>query len=191
MPVAQPSGDLRGFPRRTLAAGSSLWRIHRADRDPWWFSGSGDGRFDLPAPAGTCYLATRPAGAFVEVFRDFLVVPAEEVACRRLSRLRLAHPVLMADLTAARARRFGVTAELHATGEYAATQAWAAALAAAGLAGLLYLLRHDPSAASRGVALFGPREISGLGAMEPPAPIGNRLLDEVQARFGIRVLPTP
>jgi hypothetical protein len=33
---------------------------------PWWFSSSLEGCFDLPAPDGTCYLASDELGAMLE-----------------------------------------------------------------------------------------------------------------------------
>jgi len=158
---------------------------------PWWFSTDGSGRFDLPrgSDRGTCYLADDPLGCFLEVFRFTWLVPEEEVQRRRLARLELPE-VLLADCTASRSRRFGITAEIHSTTDYGLTQRWAAAFAAAGFDGVRYLLRHDPGQMLSGVALFGP---AGAPDWEVPPgePLGSDLLLEAERRFGIRVLPTP
>jgi RES domain-containing protein len=128
-------------------------------------------------------------GCFLEVFRPWALIPEAEVEARRIS--RLAPPVVdLADCTDGLCRHFGVTAEIHSTPDYAATQRWAAAFAAAGFGGVRYLLRHDPGQRHTGVALFGP-----AGAPAWPAAPGERIglpvLQEVERRFGLRVLPIP
>lgn len=177
-----------GFPEIRLS-GAHLFRIHRAGRSPWWFSSDGSGRFDLTDGRGTCYLAEEPLGCFVEVFRAWILIPEAEIAARRIARLDLP-PVRLADCCSARCRKLGLTGEIHSTPDYARTQAWAAALAAAGFDGLRYLLRHDPSQRFRGVALFGP-----AGAppwpFAPGDPIGPAMVEEVGRRFGLRVMPAP
>ncbi len=185
-----PPPDLSGFPTLQLI-GARLYRIHRAGRSPWWFSGDGTGRFDLPAGGGrgTCYLAEEPAGCFLEVFRSWTLVPEAEVAVRRISRLPVAE-ALLADCTAPGSRAYGLTAEIHSTPDYAATRRWATAFAAAGFDGVRYFLRHDPAQRLAGLALFGPAGAPSWTAV-PPEPIGSALLAEVEHRFGVRVLPTP
>jgi hypothetical protein len=123
------------------------------------------------------------------VFRFTALVPEEEVRRRQLACLELPE-LLLADCTASRSRRFGITGEIHSTTDYTSTQYWAAAFAAAGFDGVRYLLRHDPGQLLAGVALFGP-----AGSPEWEAsfsePISSGLLLDVERRFGIRVLPTP
>jgi hypothetical protein len=188
-PLAAPPADLRGFPSFRLTPSRALYRVHRRDRSPWWFSHDGTGRFDLPPPRGTCYLAESPLGAFVEVFREIALVSQAVVDARRVSTLRVPAAVRLADCTRARARAFGLTAAVHATEEYGATRRWAAAFAAAGFAGVRYLVRHDPSQRSVGVALFGAAGEAGMGPVEATNPIGQALCDAAARRFGIRVLP--
>jgi hypothetical protein len=117
------------------------------------------------------------------------LVPEAELAARRIARLDLP-PVLLADCSSALCRRFGLTGEIHSTPEYALTQAWAAAFAAARFDGVLYLLRHDPSQRLGSVALFGP-----AGAppwpFTPGEPIGLGVIEEAERRFGVRVMPVP
>jgi hypothetical protein len=184
-----PPAGLAGFPG-FRSSRASLYRIHRARRSPWWFSSDGSGRFDL-APAsgrGTCYLAREPAGAFLEVFRFWVLVPEEEVRVRRIARLPVP-PVLLADCTSGRSRAFGVTGEIHTTADYEMTQLWAAAFAAASFDGVRYLLRHDPGQRLNGVALFGAAG-SPSGPQPGGVPIGRQLIAAMERRFGIRVLPT-
>ena len=45
---------------------ATLFRAHTAGLGPWWFCSDGSGRFDLPAPAGTCYVATSAVAAVRE-----------------------------------------------------------------------------------------------------------------------------
>lgn len=138
---------------------------------------------------GACYFAEEPAGCFLEVFRDFAAaLPAEEVSIRRIARIEVPRELRLADCTAERARSWGLTAEIHSTPDYRSTQAWADAFARSGFDGIRYLLRHDPSQRSIGVALFGsagPSHGRPSGASEP---IGPALLEEIERRFGIRVL---
>jgi RES domain len=191
-PLLAPAAPdaLRGFPRRTVSALHDLHRVHRRSRQPWWFEHRGVGRFDLTGDAdrGTCYLAEKPLGAFIEVFRDTALVSEEDVRRRVSSAVRVPGKLVLADCTRARARAFGVTATLCSTERYELTQGWARAFAAAAFDGIRYRLSHDPSQALIGVAIFGPR-----GAARWPvrhtAPIDPALIDEVGRRFGIRVVP--
>jgi hypothetical protein len=61
------------------------WRIHGALNGPWWFSSSDTpirdereiGRFDLPTPCGTCYVADDLSAASAESLREQGVTPAQ------------------------------------------------------------------------------------------------------------------
>jgi hypothetical protein len=190
-PLAPPPDDLEGFPRVELDSERPLFRIHRLERSPWWFSYDGSGRFDLlTADVRTCYLAQRPVGAFIEVFRTGTVIPEAEVNARALARLRVPGATELADCMSSRARSFGVTAAVHSQPNYALTQEWAQAFAAAGFGGILYRVSHDPSGSELGVALFG-----AAGAQDVPIEnteaIPDEILEEARIRFGLLVLPTP
>ena len=179
-----------------MERGTTLFRIHRAERDPWWFSNSGGGRFDLtvkagaPTELGTCYLGREPIGCFVEVFRGVEVLQ-KEVDARRISSLSLPSGVHLADCTAPRSRELGITAEIHSSPDYAMTQAWAAAFLRAGFDGIHYLLRHNPAQRSIGIALFGPAGSPAGYPLPVSEPIGLDLLRTVARRFGVRLLLTP
>lgn len=160
------------------------------DKDPWWFCSDGLCRFDLTGLRGTCYLAEDALGAFVEVFKDFGAVAESDVEARRIAELSVRREMHLADCTAAKARRFGITAEIHSSPDYAKTQRWAAALAAAGFDGVRYLARHDPSVRLVSYALFGPTGV-GSASLVVSKPIGLRLLRRAADEFGIDVLPTP
>lgn len=185
-PLGAP-GDLTGFPSLALRAGTRLWRIHRCDRGPWWFSAGGGQRFDLPPPQGTLYAAEQPLGAFLEVFRTTHAIGQADVDARCLAALRLPRRARVADTIVARARRFGVTLELGSTPDYELTQAWASALAAAGFGGVRYRLRHDPTGTLLGVALFGDGGEADRPATSVPLPAS--LVAAAAARFGIVVAP--
>lgn len=138
-----------------LAAGTSLFRVYRASRSPWWFSSDGAGRFDLPVPEGTCYLAEQPLAALLEVTRGLTLLSEAFIDGRRLLTAQVPRNLSVADLTAAGAYRYGVTTEVAATSDYDIPHAWAAALRDAGFAGVRYHVRHDPGADLVGVAWFG------------------------------------
>ena len=188
MPLEEPPETLDDFPTAVLDDAVVLARIHRAERDPLFFSTGGRGRFDIN-PEGTLYLASDEGCAFVEVFRSRLV-PLEEVAVRRLAFIGLRAEFRLADLTSAASRGFGVTAAIHASSDYELSQRWAAALHGQGFGGVVYRLSHDPSGESVGVALFGPRDqvVSGLVVVDDQ-PIGDELIEQVRSRFGVLVLP--
>jgi len=128
-------------------------------------------------------------GSFLEVFRFWTLVPEAELVTRRLVRLDLP-PVLLADCSSGHCREFGLTGEIHSTPDYALTQAWAAAFAAAGFDGIRYLLRHDPGQSLAGTALFGPAGAADW-PLNPGEPIGSGVIEEAERRFGVRVVPTP
>jgi len=186
VPLAEPPASLDGFP--AVQAASSLYRIHRRGLSPLHFSDTGHGRFDLGPPEGTLYASSTKLGSFIEVFRSTLV-PMAEVEQRELAELRTAS-IRLADCTARTARRFGVTAAIHSTPDYALTQGWAAAFRRAGFDGILYLLSHDPSASVTGVAIFGPDEAKPL-LIHSDGPIEEELIFAAQESFGIVVVPAP
>lgn len=191
-PLAAPPGDLAHFPRHLLAPATFLARVHRADRGAWWFSADGSGRFDLPSPQGTCYLGESALAGFLVVFGGSALVAEPDVLRRRVSWPAVSGELALADCTVGSARAFGVTGAIHSTPDYALTQAWARAFAAAGFAGVRYRVSHDPEQRLVGVALFGPAGAPADGALWPPGepqPIGSELLREARERFGILVLP--
>lgn len=161
--------DFTKFPRKTHRAGTAWFRQHNdrpadADRGAWYFASHapgvvGEGRFDLTDPDGSCYLATTKRGAANECIGPEYFergwVDADLVAGRVLSELPLPHDVKAANMTSERAGGFRVTNEVHSTGDYATTQAWAQAVYDARYGGVHYELRFS-TGAPRGLALFGP-----------------------------------
>lgn len=166
-----------------------MWRIHAADVSPWFFDAGPDGRFNL-ADAGTCYLAEKPIGAFVEKFGRLLrpggVIPEPLVDSQRLSRLR-PPKVSVVDLADPRVLGLaGLTAEIHATTDYGLTQSWAKALREAGYAGIRHKARHDPRGQPVSIALFGSDKPPRSAAKTMAIPVG--LIHEAST-FAITVLP--
>lgn len=187
---------LARFPRRTLRGDAGLYRIHRRQREAWWFSTEGTGRFDpLGTGLGACYLAERPLGAWVEVFRLEIELAEMPVSERALARVRLERDVRLADLTSRRALEFGVTASLGASEDYSESQEFAARAAEAGFGGIRYLVRHDPAQKLYGIALFGEPGRPAAGDPLWPAvedePISDELIEQARRAFGYRILPTP
>jgi RES domain len=186
---------LTSFPRRALRGDAELFRIHRRERDAWWFSSDGSGRFDpVGTGLGACYFATDPLGAWVEVFRDNLLLDGAEVIARSLGRTRLGRHARLADLTSRRALQFGVTASLGADRDYAESHAFAARAAMTGFAGIRYFVRHDRAQKLYGIALFGDPGAVGRSPAWPPiedGPIPNELVDAVRRTFGYQILPLP
>ena len=165
--------------------------MHLRTRTPWYFDSSPNGRFNLPAPRGTCYLAETAVGAFLETLgRQGRVIPQSQVDLRALSQLAVHGAYRVADCTVARARGFGITAGIHAMEDYGRTQAWARAFAEAGFEGVRYRISHDPRATGIGIALFGSAGEASWPAA-PWAPIPRALLNRIERAFGLLVVPTP
>ena len=189
--------NLDGFPVAEWRAGRPLYRLHRAENGPWWFSADGSGRFD-PVEAsgrGTCYLARAPLGAWVEVFRKTMLIPEGELHARRLLETALPRTLRLADLTSRAALEHGVTASLGADSDYTDSQRFAGAAVSAGLDGILHYVRHDPAQRLTGVALFAE---AGEKAEDDPdwprrsdEPVPDDLIAQARSEFGYRVLPIP
>jgi hypothetical protein len=187
---------LASFPRRTLRGDTEVFRIHRSDHEAWWFSADGTGRFDpLGTGFGACYLAVDPLGAWIEVFRETLLLDRAEVDARWLAGVRLGRDLRLADLTSRRALQFGVTASLGTDRIYGESQAFAARAVQSGFAGIRYFLRHDPAQRLYGVALFGEPGEPAKRARLWPAPVSREIPDElVQAarrNFGYQIVAIP
>jgi RES domain-containing protein len=151
------------------------------------------GRFDLPVPLGTCYLAGDPVGALLEVLgvdRRDGVVAAEFFAERQLRKLRVHRDYTLADLTSRRAAGFGITSEIGTIVPYEMPQAWAARLRSAGFEGVVHWLRHDPSRAV-GWALFGRAGERRHWRRGSAIPISGDLVKRLWTDCRIAVLPVP
>jgi hypothetical protein len=164
MPLGDPppAATLSQLPKVALS-GKVLHRMFSVRRtSPWWFASliSGQdpdtaGRFDLPVPWGSCYLATTKVAAALEPMQHFSLIPVAELVNRRIATVTVppGSPAA-AGLGSPRARGIGVTAELWAGRDRPRTQSWALALVQAGWRALHHGVSHDPSGRLRGVTLF-------------------------------------
>jgi hypothetical protein len=188
--------DLRGFPRHTLRGDRPLYRIHRGDTDPWWFSSGGSQRFDpVSTGQGACYLGYEPLAAFVEVFRIGMLIAENDLGERLLHTVRLGRDRKLADLTSRRALEFGVTASLGADPRYDESQEFARRAIAAGFHGVRYWARHDLAQKLQSVALFGPAGQPDPAGSDWPlgteGAIPDAVIADAKRQFGYRVLPVP
>lgn len=189
--------EVARLPRIKLQAGTQLYRIHRRSYGPWYFDGSGDGRFD---PAGTpgrgcCYWAEDPLGAWVEVFRTRMVLTPDDLSERRLTGLTLVADMRLPDLTNRRALRAGVTAAVTAGADYTESHALADAIQGVDV-GIRWRLRHDLKQLLVGVALFddeGPATRRSRKHLPPTRtkPIPVSLVKAATAAFGYELLAPP
>lgn len=186
--------ELTDFPARAIAETYPYARIHDVAHEAEWFCSCGVHRFDPPAgggtPFGTCYLAGHPVGAFIEKFGSLGIVTRARVDAHRLAHLQVP-ATRLADVTDRTVLRWGVTGELSSGGDYAGAQAWAERLFQAGFGGIWYTAKHDPRGDLHSIALFGKPGLHDDAFVSTWSElIGDDLVDEVEDRFGIRVLPT-
>ena len=198
--LGEPPDDLVGFPHAEPVA-----ELHRLSEFPgsWWFASTDGvddagpgGRFDLPAPSGTCYLANSLTGAVVE---KLLRAPVKVVVAERLDELfhtvvavRRVPPV--ADLAHRRATGFGLNAEIHTTLAYGRTRRWAVALQRAGFRGMRHRLRGDVTQRLAGWALFGTaglRHRAPNGMTTSVHRLDRLEVEQVLDRLGVEVRPIP
>jgi RES domain len=153
-----------------------LYRAHKANAAPWWFSSNGGGRFDLRRPHGTCYLASDAEAAVRERWGEDLLalgyVPRKLAEATEVSQLRVPTGGRVADLCSAAAAHFGVMREINTTGRYVITQAWAKALGPLGerLLGVRYQPRLSSDSRGWALGLFGNSGDAGWPG--DPHPLG-------------------
>ena len=144
----------------------TIYRIYRAFtsdghlREPWFFSSTGNtdsGRFDLPAPRGTCYFACSLLGSWLEVFRGVQVRDRQDVETRRIAHsLRKSSAIRLGDLASKKSINFKVTLDVASGDDYTQSQSWADDLEKHQFDGIRALLRHDPSGVEHTIGIFGP-----------------------------------
>ena len=185
--------DVARLPRRTLRAGTTLYRVHRVDRDPWFLDRSPHGRFNPTGRAdrGASYWAEKPIGAWIESLRTVMTLSDGDVENRALSAVTLTRDVLVSDLTVKGALAAGATAAITAGADYTPAQALGDALQDV-TDGVRWRLRHDLTQRLVGVALFGQAGSDRATPGKPSThPIPDSLIEEAHRLFGYRVLPTP
>lgn len=179
----------RGFPRWTLAVSRTLCRAHSTGNGPWFFASAPGGRWDLPKPFGTCYLADDPVAALRErvgrVLWSGKLLTATEVDGTCVSKLHVPKSARLADLCASKAADYGVTREIHTLTPYALTQAWAVAFHETGMGGVRYHARFSTGRA-RAYAVFGDAGVRTWP--DDPTPRSGR---EVADTAGIEIVGPP
>jgi hypothetical protein len=186
--------DYSALPRHVLPPGTRLYRIHRAHLEPWFFSSSGNGRFDpvLRPGRGACYWSEDPLGAWVEAFRTTMTIAEDDLQARALTTVELDQEVSLVDLTERRALSAGVTAAMTAGAGYTAPQELASNVDNTD-DGIRWRVRHDLEQQLVAVALLGPAG-SQPSANWPPietTPVPDSLVHAARSEFGYKVSPTP
>lgn len=199
VPPTDPA-ELSGFPevpKERLP--EVLFRVHRMDREPEWFSaglGEDGGRWDPPSDAaeafGTCYTSTGPLGAYLEVFAELPLVTQAEIDRRALAILQLPPEPRWADMTnPIVVGRWHLDERISTGDDYRTCQLWAQQLFAAGFTGVYYNPRHDVGrTTSASVALFGdPGRQPGTIKVLARSAIPHEVVQEARQNYGLRVLP--
>ncbi|WP_183407751.1 RES domain-containing protein [Nocardioides marmoriginsengisoli] len=198
-----PSG-LAGFPARRISG--TWYRCHAdrggADHGCWYFSSAGDppaafGRFDLPAPRGTCYVANTREAAVRERLGTQVVKRAGRMSVLEAVLTTQDGPVVVteagvsttrsANLPVKAADRWITRSLWSGTGIYSITQDWAAAFDRAGFDSIVYPPRFTLGRSARSLAVFGP---SGVPSRRRPAG-ASVPVTEVLAAARIEVVRPP
>lgn len=205
LPPADPA-ELARFPQRTVDGHWFRAHVDRGgpDRGCWWFSSvdPGDdpdacGRFDLPAPEGTCYFASteeaaarervgtqlRGASGHESVLASALTTPQGPVTVTEAEM----SPTQVANPSVKPAQRWVNRSLTVGTGIYAVTQAWAAAFRSAGFGGIVHEPRFTGGTRVRSLAVFGR-----AGRPHPiPTVVRTRALRDVLESHAVRVVDPP
>lgn len=194
--VAEPPtdpADLVDFPTVALEQRTSVWRAGRQGYGPWWFDSSAHGRFNLPEPNGTCYLALDEVAAVLDVVgpdRRGGMVSREFLGRRKLRKLSPPKHLLLADLTSPQAADFGATTEVGTVVPYELPRAWARRLSGSGLNGLRYRLRSD-LADRHGIALFGKAGERTAWRRGREMEISDEVLEKLTQETGLAIAEIP
>lgn len=182
--------DLSGLPLLGLHPSQPVYRAHRADHSPWWYASGDGGRFNLPMPHGTCYLANDETAAIREVAGESLVnlgcVSAEFAAARVVSSLSVATTRTLADLADSGAARFGVTREISTCVPYSIPQAWARAIHGHQFDGIRYPARFSTGTGDLALAVFG-----AAGLHDDAVDATPQNFEEAAKECGIEVVRRP
>ena len=177
-----------------------LYRVHRVGNEPEWFGTSRTMRFDPPAAArglfGTCYLAADPVTALMEVVGDLPFVTQGMVDARAMFQGQIPNTQKLADMTSPLiVGQWKLDRRISMGDDYGVCQRWAHALRLAGFSGIYYEPRHDPRdrryVRPASVALFAdPGLQPHLLARDDDGPVPIRVVEDAEAAFGLRVLPS-
>lgn len=177
----------------SLAEGTIVYRLHRADRDPLYFGRTGDNRFDAPDGSyGILYAGEDGYCCFIETCGQLTGVPSVSGSYldhRYLAEIKVLEPMRLIDLSASGGlARIGADGRLM-DGSHAVAQRWSAALRIHPIkpAGILYRARHDP--AKLAFAIFEcPKtrfQTTSRGSLREPRNV--KLLGEIldHYKFGL------
>ncbi|MFE0137958.1 RES domain-containing protein [Streptomyces sp. NPDC059037] len=163
----------------------------------WFCDGSTPCRFDLPAPAGTCYVADTAFGAFVERFlrigRD-CGIAMDEVGKRRLATVGVSEAVRLIDLNQPQNLfKHGITPQLvHEMGPpYPLSTAFAVSAHSEDFDGVRYLSQRDITSSEVCMAVFAPTSGADTGKIfdvHHEGPIRRELVEVVAATFEVPIL---
>lgn len=186
-------GDLTGYPACEARA---RYRAHPKGYGPWWFASNpanpeAGGRFDLPKPKGTCYVASSPWVAARESLGpevtngwitdspkwQNLQVSTIEPADRPDPTRKIANSKVQA------AANFH-TGELPTDTPYDLPRRWAGALCAHGFGGIRYRARFSTGDRNVAEAWFGPAGAPFPAPGHVTVPRG-----EWERKVGLRVVP--
>ncbi|GHD73704.1 hypothetical protein GCM10010317_085840 [Streptomyces mirabilis] len=201
-----PNQDLSDFASRDIRHGSKVYRTH--EQSPWYFASAPNagkehegGRFDLPKPKGTLYVANNALSALAERLGPDLLdatppeLPSDAFDLWFVSSTRLPYDYRVADLWSQKVGGFGVIAsEMSASAPYAITQEWASAWKRAGLNGVRYSPRHDAHRRAYSLALFGHAGDATADQRQWPithAVPARTLLRNFSKAFQVEVLTIP
>lgn len=158
----------------------ALFRSHRKEHSPLFFSTGDDYRFNAPAKEfGTCYFAPTVQCCFLETYRHDTASASEitktELERRRLATIEIISPSLrLIDLTGPGLAQIGADARL-TTGNYRIAQRWSLFFWRNSDAdGLVYRSRIDPNLNS--IALY-ERASKKLKHLESDSFLSPKLID--------------
>ncbi|MCQ9388629.1 RES domain-containing protein [Brevibacterium sp. 50QC2O2] len=164
-----PSVSLDGFLSKYVRKGTRWHRAHRRTLGAWFYASGMEGRFDLPAPDGTCYVANTAEVAARELIGpDFIeqgIVSDSFLDDRVVSQIILPTEANCAKTTDKDAFKFRLSNEISSTADYELTQGWAKSFRAAGFTGIWYQPRYSPDK-GRALALFGPGGVMDVECLD-------------------------
>lgn len=165
--IRRPSRPLDGFPTIPWPRGTSFFRSVSVGNGPWWFARSNQGRFNLFAPFGTCYLASDIATSIRERAGEELlhhgIVPESFVSEMEVATVATSE-IVAADILNEDAVKFGCSRELATVADYGISRSWASGFKKAKIGGVWYASRFTSSKEPNSLAVFGLAGDSGVPA---------------------------
>jgi hypothetical protein len=192
-----PSPDLSSREVTLVEFSDRIFRTHRIDRHPIFFSDTRLNRFDAPDRSyGVLYAGRDPFCAFIETLARAAgtrIITTTELESQALSELKPTRALRLIDLTQSGTLvRIGADARLF-SGDHEVAQCWSKALHDHPMEtdGLLYPSRLDP--ARQCLALFSDRapKMTELSRQSWYAPGSQRLLlAELMEHYSLELIET-